>query len=431
MCRADRNASSGPVSRRRFDLMMARRASGTAGHACREAGLPCALDLERAIRRSSSYDASVAVGVEQDLDIEFLTAPARLPSIDAAEPSIGIIDLFSGCGGLTVGALEGARRAGRAAEIHLAVDAWPEALEVLASSLDAEERTLELDLGRLLGRTDGSALRTIREALGERAPRLLLAGPPCQGHSALNNHSRHDDARNDLYLAVARVALGIYPDAIIIENVRGVASDRRSAMRRCVSALSEHYEIAEQELHLHSLGAPQTRTRHVLVATRGEKFDFGEMPTGHGRDLRWAIGDLAEIDGDTLFDTASVPTARNRERMQWLTSHSDRFDLPNEHRPSCHQSDHSYKSMYGQLQWDRPAQTITSGFGSMGQGRFVHPDVPRTLTPHEAARLQFLPDYMDFSGIDHRSALATMIGNAAPPILTIALVKALVAQALV
>jgi DNA (cytosine-5)-methyltransferase 1 len=69
--------------------------------------------------------------------------------------------------------------------------------------------------------------------------------------------------------------------------------------------------------------------------------------------------------------------------------------------------------MYGRLWWDRPAQTITSGYGSMGQGRYVHPDGYRTLTPHEAARLQFFPDWFDF-GERTRTAWADAIGNAVP-----------------
>ena len=76
--------------------------------------------------------------------------------------------------------------------------------------------------------------------------------------------------------------------------------------------------------------------------------------------------------------------------------------------------EHSYKAMYGRLDWNRPAQTITSGFGSMGQGRYVHPELPRTLTPHEAARLQLLPDWMDFAAGGGRGRWARMIGNAAP-----------------
>jgi len=352
--------------------------------------------------------------------------------VDGGEPPIGIVDLFSGCGGLTVGAVEGARRAGRSASLELAVDSWLPALEVLGSSLGVEDRILEFDLGRLLDEGDPDGLAEIRGAVrGTAEAQLLVAGPPCQGHSALNNHSRHNDARNDLYLAVARVALDFRPSAIVIENVRGVARDRRSAMRRCVSALSEHYEVVEQTVKLNMLGAPQLRTRHVLVATRQTPFDFGALREQPARDVRWAIGDLAEIDGSTVFDTASVPTPRNQERMNWLVSMPDRFDLPDNQRPVCHQSEHSYKSMYGQLRWDRPAQTITSGFGSMGQGRFVHPAGARTLTPHEAARLQFLPDYMDFSLVEHRAALATMIGNAAPPALTIAVVQGLIRQGLI
>ena len=58
----------------------------------------------------------------------------------------------------------------------------------------------------------------------------------------------------------------------------------------------------------------------------------------------------------------------------------------------------------------------------------MHPLRPRTLTPHEAARLQFLPDYVDFSSIDRRTALATMIGNVAPPRLTITLTQELIRQ---
>ena len=79
---------------------------------------------------------------------------------------------------------------------------------------------------------------------------------------------------------------------------------------------------------------------------------------------------------------------------------------------------HGYKSVYGRMYWDRPSQTITTGFTCMGQGRFVHPKRKRTLTPHEAARLQFIPDFFRFDEDLPRAALSEMIGNAAPPKLT-------------
>jgi DNA (cytosine-5)-methyltransferase 1 len=90
------------------------------------------------------------------------------------------------------------------------------------------------------------------------------------------------------------------------------------------------------------------------------------------------------------------------------------FELPNRLRPICHQNgQHSYASVYGRLLWNQPAQTITSGYGSMGQGRYVHPLGRRTLTPHEAARLQLFPDWYDF-GPGPRTKWATAIGNAVP-----------------
>jgi DNA (cytosine-5)-methyltransferase 1 len=78
------------------------------------------------------------------------------------------------------------------------------------------------------------------------------------------------------------------------------------------------------------------------------------------------------------------------------------------------------------MHWDRPAQTLTSGFGSMGQGRYVHPRRRRLLTPHEAARLQGFPDFFDFSSVGKATALREMIANAVPPQFTAVLVQALI-----
>lgn len=364
-------------------------------------------------------------------DPDFLRLSSPVGEEKKTRPSIGIADLFAGCGAMTVGAIEGARRAGVTAELLLAVDHWLPALEVIESTfaIDAD-RVAGLDLaGVLEGWVAADRAETEKRILSQAADAdLLLAGPPCQGHSALNNHTRHDDARNDLYLAVARVARLIKPRAVIVENVRGVGRDRRKAVNRCAEALKGlGYKVESQTLDLNALGAPQRRIRHVLVATMAKVFDFEGLPERPGRTVEWAIQDLKNIEGRTLFDTASVPSKENKKRMKWLLD-EDEFDLPNAMRPKCHHDAHSYVSMYGRLRWDEPAQTITSGFGSMGQGRFVHPDAARTITPHEAARLQFLPDFMDFSHVEQRTELATMIGNAVPPIMMVAIVKALIEQ---
>jgi len=132
------------------------------------------------------------------------------------------------------------------------------------------------------------------------------------------------------------------------------------------------------------------------------------------RTVRWAMEDLAREHRNGIFTRPSRASDKNRRRMSFLAAQR-RVDLPNRLRPSCQQNgDHSYKSMYGRLSYDLPAATITGGFGSPGQGRFIHPTQRRALTPHEAARLQFFPDWFKFSGVATRTALAEMIGNAVP-----------------
>jgi DNA (cytosine-5)-methyltransferase 1 len=376
----------------------------------------------------------VSAGVAQDVDLGFLRRKRAMVAGPGGEASIGIVDLFAGIGGLSVGAVEGARRKGRGARVQLAVDSWSSALEVFRKSLRLEEATTaELDLGDVLAGVATTERASEQPLLARgKGATLLLAGPPCQGHSALNNSTRHDDPRNDLYVAVARVALLLKPVAVVIENVSGVGRDKRRAAERCAAILAEQgYSVGSRRLNLYELGAPQRRIRHVLVATREGSFDFDELDADAdaGRSVEWAIGDLLATESEAMFDTPSVPSEDNESRIDWLFD-NDAYDLPNPLRPGCHHGDHSYLSMYGRLRWDEPAQTITSGFGSMGQGRFVHPLVRRTLTPHEAARLQFLPDFMDFSGVSRKS-LSIMVGNAAPPILTISVVEALIDQGLI
>lgn len=131
------------------------------------------------------------------------------------------------------------------------------------------------------------------------------------------------------------------------------------------------------------------------------------------RSMAWACEDLARESNDKCFSSPSTPSQWNQKRIDYLFDH-DIYELPDSQRPDCHRlKKHSYKSVYGRLDWTSPVPTITSGFGSMGQGRFVHPSLRRTLTPHEAARLQFFPDFFRFEGIG-RAALQTMIGNAVP-----------------
>ena len=160
------------------------------------------------------------------------------------------------------------------------------------------------------------------------AASLVVAGPPCQGHSALNNHTRHDDPRNDLYLAVARVARLVKPKALIVENVRGVGVGQAiggGAMHRSTSgAWLRGRRPAPRPARARRPAAP-----NPSCARRDARTEFRwKLPHLPGRDLEWAIGDLLDVSADGVFDTPSRVSPDNARRIEWLFETSE-YDLPN------------------------------------------------------------------------------------------------------
>lgn len=348
------------------------------------------------------------------------------PEFEVGDSVFSIVDLFSGCGGLTLGVSQAAAEFGHATDVRLAVDNETSATEVFAENFPkATVKTASVDDffdGALGGRLTAKERRT-KESVGSLD--LLVGGPPCQGHSDLNNHTRRDDPKNALYARMARAAEVLRPTFVLIENVPTVRHDITDVVGTTRRQLEKKkYQVAEATVSLHALGVAQRRRRHVLLASRDERVDPGEVlrllavkEPLKSCNVRWAIGDLARITDPEGYDVPPQATEVNLRRMKYLLEHK-LYDLPNSERPDCHKdTDHSYKSMYGRLRWNLPAQTITSGFGSIGQGRYMHPSLARALTPHEAARLQGFPDYFGFTAVPKRTRLATMIGNAVPPAL--------------
>jgi DNA (cytosine-5)-methyltransferase 1 len=324
---------------------------------------------------------------------------------------------------MTLGACEAARSRGYKFKVVLAVDLDDTALGVYRANFHVGPKTArsvdvtELFAGKLRAKLSKSE-KTLRRKCGRVD--LLMAGPPCQGHSDLNNSSRRQDPRNSLYLRVVRAAKVLQPKVVIIENVPAVVHDKGHVVARAKNGLERMgYKVTSDFIEADAIGLAQTRRRHILVATKNGELDLAfleELKLKRAKTVRDYIKDLVGTDGARLplFDFASAMSKLNKKRVDYL--YANRIhDLPNRKRPKCHRDDHSYVSMYGRLHWDKPAQTITSGFGSMGQGRFLHPSKKRTLTPHEAARLQGFPDFFRFTSISKRTALQTTIGNAVPP----------------
>jgi DNA (cytosine-5)-methyltransferase 1 len=355
-------------------------------------------------------------------DQQFLRS-AAWPAVPRCKSQVRVVDLFSGCGIMTLGIWEACRALQMEMVPVLAVDTNRSALSTYRLNFPTA-MIRSTDIATILDGSAGERITASERVFAKEVTDIdiVVGGPPCQGHSDLNNHTRRRDPKNALYEKMSRVAEVIGPTTIIIENVSTALHDKERVVDKTAERLGRlGYSIDEIVADAVSLGVPQARRRHAIVASLGFVPDLAKALTRYRRPKRpisWAIADLMHVKGNGAFDLSSKPTATNQSRMDFLFEH-DRFDLPDDQRPVCHRDGaHTYKSVYGRLKWFEPAQTITTGFGCTGQGRYVHPKERRTLTPHEAARLQFIPDFFSFDSSAKRTAIAQMIGNAVPTKIT-------------
>ena len=346
------------------------------------------------------------------------------PPINKTGVTIKIADLYAGCGGLSLGAREACTVIGKQFQSTLAIEKELEPMRVYQDNFDCKypifsdiTEIIDSDLGEEPSESEVNFMNKIGKI------DFMVAGPPCQGFSNLNNHTRRDDERNNLYLRVARFVELFKPDHLIIENVSQVKLDKKGFVNKTNEILdSLNYYHDEGAIDLSLVGVPQKRKRHVIVASRKKEVIISAVISKYKletpRSAMWGIDDLQNVDNDLLIDRPANCSKMNKLRINYLHS-MDEYKLPFALRPKCHRNnDHSYPSMYGRMYPDIPAQTITGGFYSPGQGRFIHPTRERTITAHEAARLQFFPDFFDFSQAITKKGISKMIGNAAPMLLS-------------
>ncbi|CAN7487428.1 DNA cytosine methyltransferase [Variovorax paradoxus] len=364
-------------------------------------------------------------------------------SKDAAKPPLRSVDAFCGCGGLTLGAMQSAIAVGRRLESVAAIDVDAEGLDVHRANFGTKH-LLHSNASSLVdwhvsGEGDASRFAYEPEILDENLASevgkidIFLAGPPCQGHSNLNNKTRREDPRNLLYITAVALGVGLRAKAIVMENVPEVVNDKSDVVNTAKALLkASGYEwIDSGILATDHLGGAQTRKRYFLIASRvgvaASDVHIKDVAKGlkqAPRDLGWAIGDLLSDPKDApkigIMDTVPAMSDENASRIKHLFEH-DLHDLPDTERPDSHKNGHTYPSVYGRLWWHKPSQTITTGFLTPGRGRHIHPLRPRVITPHEAARIQSFPDsfrfVVDAAVPPSRAALQKWIGDAVPPLL--------------
>lgn len=316
------------------------------------------------------------------------------------------VDLFSGCGGLTLGLKQAGFRVVGAVEIDpLAVETY-----------QANHKSVQVWKQDIRNVTATAMVRRLKLRRGQLD---LLAGcPPCQGFSTLttlNGHSDQDDPRNDLVLQFLRFVRALRPKAIMMENVPGLAKDKR--LQKFVSALDAMgYRCSHSVLDAAKYGVPQRRRRFILLAGYRQPISFGK-PSAEIRTVRQALKGLErKIKRDALHTLPQKRSAKVKRLIASIPKNGgSRLDLGADLQLACHQSCDGFKDVYGRMAWDDVAPTITGGCFNPSKGRFLHPARNRAISLREAAVLQSFPATYSFSIKKGKCATAQMIGNALPP----------------
>lgn len=340
----------------------------------------------------------------------------------APEGPIDVIDMFSGCGGMSAG-FQAANGVLPSFRLAMAVDIDPVANSSYAANLGLVP--VEQDVSEL-ARTP-ARLRKLVAASRRRPghPLVLIGCAPCQGFSSHRNGAGHEDWRNPLFVDFATVAAHLRPDAVIIENVPEILTDRywhyvEEARYILTRAGYQTY------LGVHNMaefGVPQERFRALMLALRKPfRAPRGFLPRSRFRTVRHAIGGLPAIRAGERHPADPLHyTARHRESTLEIIRAvpKDGGSRPPGVGPSClervrlRQGRGAYEDVYGRLRWDSPAITVTAYARNPASGRFVHPDQDRGLSVREAALLQAFPrDYWLAGTLDERFR---QVGNAVPP----------------
>ena len=331
------------------------------------------------------------------------------PALWRSEPmrSLTAIDLFSGCGGLTLGLRRAGFRVIAAIESdQLAVKTY-KSNHPRVSVFGADICTVEtLPL-----------MNRLKLKPGELD---LLAGcPPCQGFSILrtrNGAAQRRDRRNSLITEILRFARALQPKAIMLENVPGLGA-HWSFRNLCRDLRLLGYVVEWGVKDARHYGVPQRRKRLILIAGRGFKIPFAKE-CQVTKTVRDAIGHLA-TPGKSRDKLHNVPEKRSAKVLDLIKAipknGGSRTDLPRSRQLECHKRSDGFRDVYGRMAWDAPSPTITSGCFNPSKGRFLHPQHDRAITLREAALLQTFPAKYRFPADAGKEAIALMIGNALPP----------------
>lgn len=348
---------------------------------------------------------------------------------------MNVIDLFSGCGGLSLGFLKDGYKILKAVEFDKSI----------ANTYQLNHPDIDVIVDDIKN-IDNSKTFSLDSA------DVIIGGPPCQGFSMAGARIRHgfiDDPRNFLFKHYFNVVKCVKPKAFVFENVKGILTMKNGQIFKQILEIfsdenllnGDSYNLYYRVVKASDYGIPQTRERVIIIGIKNKIVDIEsiwentkenlkkEIPSFFDKvTIRDAIGNLPDETEDGIIKNP-VPKSDYEKFLscnkEFITNHNatkhsplaisrmshvkngENYTVLNENIKSVH------SGSYGRLSWNSQAQTITTRFDTPSGGRFTHPDKNRTLTPREAARIQSFPDEFVFYG--NRTSICKQIGNAVPP----------------
>lgn len=320
------------------------------------------------------------------------------------------IDLFCGVGGLTHGfVLEGL-------PVTAGIDLDP-----------ACRFPYEVNNKATFVQKDISTVTTteLNELFGKAEIKILAGCAPCQPFSTYAQRYELDgkDGKWGLLYEFARLAKGTQPDVITMENVPTVA--KHVVFHDFVDSLKRlGYNVWFDVVDCSQYGVPQTRRRMVLLASKRGAIKMVEPSGQEPKTVRQAIGHLRPLSaGESAprdkLHASSALSAKNLQRIKASKPGGTWRDWPEHLVADCHRtsSGKTYPGVYGRMEWDKPAPTMTTQCYGFGNGRFGHPSQHRAISLREAALIQSFPRGYNFIETGEEvnfTALGRLIGNAVP-----------------
>ena len=382
---------------------------------------------------------------------------------------IQYVDLFAGCGGISLGLHQAGFRG------LFAIEKSPDAFQTLKFNLIDKHKHFEWpnwlpesnwDITEFI-KTEESQLKLLKGKVD-----LVVGGPPCQGFSVAGQR-KEADSRNQLIHSYLHFVALVEPKIIVFENVYGFTlkfskngNDDRVAYSHIVIAKLHKlgYTDARGEMiDMSHYGVPQRRKRFIVVATRNGTADNIFMELENGRKEFLAKHNLQERNtvmdalSDLEYRHGTIPSPDTKGFMAGIISESRsslqyylRTEITPGYIPDSHRFvNHTGKTvkLFSELLEKANRNKCIVGEARAQYGvkkRFVtvldphkrtptittipddlvHYSEPRVMTVRECARLQTFPDWFEFKGPYTTGGKKrvkstpryTQVGNAVPPL---------------